>query len=514
MVKPDSGLDAFTPFGLAGKTTIDRLFEQMMKNLPGTRDGEDIEALHDMRVASRRLRAALRVFGKCFPKKDLQKVTEEVQNVTRALGAVRDIDVFLEFLENYRSKSDHDVSWLIDAENALREQARRKMLASLDELEQGSLSRYIRIMCSHAKMLGSGKSNRSYVQAPGLIAPRLTELLGFSSAVESPENVAELHGMRIAAKRLRYTMETFVPCFGEPMAALIDEAKGLQEELGQIHDCDVWVDKLLAYRNSDRADYEKSIADEIIMDRKTYRQTAYDQFLAYWHQLCEQDFAGKITTLSASKPSGEVEKMEEVLSKEGMEQVAAESPVEKPVRRRTTRAAAKPEAAEPSEASESPSPKPTRRARTAKTGGNEETAVKETNVEQVSLEQSLPVEVVEAAVPVETEVSEPQHPVIVELKGLVQSAASNLTAVNALSAKMAKQLGKAETTLELLPEKLRNAAIKDAKKAERWMTDLKRYLRSLASAEKLSSRKEEKLREGVRASRKKLAGISAKKGKK
>jgi CHAD domain-containing protein len=71
----------------------------MMSQLEGTRQGDDIEALHDMRVASRRLRAALSVFAAAFPPKPFTAIEKEVAKTTDALGAVRDGDVQIEFMQ-------------------------------------------------------------------------------------------------------------------------------------------------------------------------------------------------------------------------------------------------------------------------------------------------------------------------------------------------------------------------------------------------------------------------------
>lgn len=86
-------------FTEAAHTSLKQQLEEMMSNLEGTRAGDDIEALHDMRVASRRLRAALSVFAAAFSPKPFNITEKEVSRVTDALGAVRDADVQIEFME-------------------------------------------------------------------------------------------------------------------------------------------------------------------------------------------------------------------------------------------------------------------------------------------------------------------------------------------------------------------------------------------------------------------------------
>lgn len=96
-----SGLDASTGFRVAVGRIIETRFDEMMRHRAGTILGRDPEALHDMRVASRRLRAVMDVSGGCFPKK-YRYYHQTVKELTDVLGGVRDCDVMREALVAYR----------------------------------------------------------------------------------------------------------------------------------------------------------------------------------------------------------------------------------------------------------------------------------------------------------------------------------------------------------------------------------------------------------------------------
>ncbi len=102
--------------------------------------GEDIEALHDMRVSARRLRAVLKIFRDCFSKKKLKKHDARMQSLIRALGAVRERDVFLESLSEYKKKlepADRKViDLLIARETTARVLDRRNLLRELKFLRK------------------------------------------------------------------------------------------------------------------------------------------------------------------------------------------------------------------------------------------------------------------------------------------------------------------------------------------------------------------------------------------
>ena len=66
----------------------------------------------------------------------------------------------------------------------------------------------------------------------------------YAKALADPERVTAHHEMRIAAKKLRYTMETYRGLYGDGLAPAIRMVKDLQDYLGDMHDCDVWIEFL------------------------------------------------------------------------------------------------------------------------------------------------------------------------------------------------------------------------------------------------------------------------------
>jgi CHAD domain-containing protein len=120
-------------------------FNKMMDNAPGTRAGDEIEALHDMRVGSRRLRAALQVFAKVFPKNEFRQLDKQIGDITDALGEVRDLDVQIDYLRNYRNglpeNEAYGIGRLIERQNTLRDKRRKGLIKALDRLEKERFGR-------------------------------------------------------------------------------------------------------------------------------------------------------------------------------------------------------------------------------------------------------------------------------------------------------------------------------------------------------------------------------------
>ncbi len=129
--------------------------------------------------------------------------------------------------------------------------------------------------------------------APLMLHTRLEELYQFSPYISDPARVEELHNMRIAAKRLRYTLEIFAPCFpGKEFTKLYDQVKSVQEQIGEIHDRDVR-GPLLQEFVDDHAHGRPEIRvglERLIQAQHSERAKLYRLFIAYWNKLQRQGF--------------------------------------------------------------------------------------------------------------------------------------------------------------------------------------------------------------------------------
>ena len=143
MAKEDEieGLTPEQPFADAGRVIIHNRFEAMWRRRDGTLAG-DAEALHDMRVGSRRLRAALDVFAAAFHGGEYRALSRLTAQLTDELGAVRDHDVMLLNLRKYRKRAAPDerpgVDDLMGALTDERTLARRELRRFFDELDDAA----------------------------------------------------------------------------------------------------------------------------------------------------------------------------------------------------------------------------------------------------------------------------------------------------------------------------------------------------------------------------------------
>ena len=150
----------------AAHTSLRQQLHEMMTNLDGTRQGDDIEALHDMRVASRRLRAALSVFSAAFPPKPFGVIEKEAAKTTDALGAVRDSDVQIEFLEAAIEEAAESekvgLRAFVDHLKRERDGERVLLVKELNRLEKSSFVKdFSRLLGEDAPMTAAKKGSKS-----------------------------------------------------------------------------------------------------------------------------------------------------------------------------------------------------------------------------------------------------------------------------------------------------------------------------------------------------------------
>ena len=108
----------------------------------GTIEGSDIEALHNMRVSTRRLQSTMKIFRDCFPQKKFKYHYRKIRRLLRLLGQIRDYDVFIDRLERYRQalpqRDRAAVELLIARQKNLRFKERRVLLRELRALREES----------------------------------------------------------------------------------------------------------------------------------------------------------------------------------------------------------------------------------------------------------------------------------------------------------------------------------------------------------------------------------------
>ncbi|MCZ7542085.1 MAG: CHAD domain-containing protein [Anaerolineae bacterium] len=236
------GVQAGDPMSEAGRKVLYFHFERMLFHEPGTRLGADIEALHDMRVATRRMRAAFRVFGGFYKDRLLKRYLAGLRATGRALGDVRDLDVFMEKVGHYQDALPEaergGMEPLLEAWQGRRAKARARMLRHLDSPDFGI---FVADFGEFLTTPGAGAQDEAALVrhvVPRLVYEGLEAVRRYETILDTAP-IETLHALRIDFKRFRYTLEFFEEVLGPEARDVINEVKVMQDHLGDLNDADV-----------------------------------------------------------------------------------------------------------------------------------------------------------------------------------------------------------------------------------------------------------------------------------
>ena len=294
---------------------------QMLAHEKGTRKGEDIEELHDMRVAVRRMRAAAIVFDEYLESEKLEPHLKGLKRTLGTLGGVRDLDVFREKAETYLktlpSGHEHDLDPLFITLEKEREEARENMLYYLDSEKYSHFKKDFSEFLDFPETWALPTTTEKHDALPhrvkdvlsSILYARLADISAYSEWVEGPYvSVERLHRLRIAAKGLRYTLEFFESVLGKEVELLIKDFKVLQDHLGDLHDAAVATEMLGSYlktgtwgpSESEKASSKTQISENPggVETYLAYREeellTLLNTFPAAWEKVRTEEFKNRI----------------------------------------------------------------------------------------------------------------------------------------------------------------------------------------------------------------------------
>jgi len=254
-LRPESSVSA----GIARiiKTRCAEMYSYADKTLiPG-----DPEALHDMRVSSRRLQAVLKIHRESFPPRKFRRIYTPLRDLIKALGMVRELDVFLQSLQLHQRENQNIPEETLRPLVAQCEHERTGHRKNLDTLirtlvagdYQREVHDFVNLYLKEtADRTGRASRQKSFRQFGAWLIPRLYDRFADRRAevIRHPQQWKELHNMRIAGKPLRYAMEIYEVAYGRTFRECLEHVKLVLDTMGFLHDTDVALGKLHAYERS------------------------------------------------------------------------------------------------------------------------------------------------------------------------------------------------------------------------------------------------------------------------
>ncbi len=292
-------IEASDSVGVASRKIVTVQLARLRAADPGVRVGRNTEAVHEERVAVRRLRAASRTFAPGIAARLQKSLTPELRWLGQELGAVRDLDVQLANLASHAQRVGpaprrhlEPFQRHLECEHAVR---RAALVAALDS------QRNFRLLGALERFAWSAppRHPRGPAALPVATVGRraikrtIRKLLEQGDAIGEVPEAEDLHALRIRAKRLRYLLEALKPITGVPGRKLIRQLVRLQDVLGRFNDAMVAATFVRAYRDgpASNADADERHTLTALADIELRRAgAAQSDFARAWRR-----FTGKAT---------------------------------------------------------------------------------------------------------------------------------------------------------------------------------------------------------------------------
>jgi CHAD domain-containing protein len=289
----------------ATRKVLRRHFGKLLSYEAKVRAGDDPEDVHQMRVATRRLRAALQVLGPLVAPKIARAFRRQLRDVAAALGDVRDRDVFLGHVREYAGARDEaqreELSALTNALEREQRSASKRLLKRIDG------RRYARFKRECARFLtasdehdapGEGPTPRVRYAAGSAILAHYEQLRAYEQLVPAhgakiePSQMAQVHQMRIAGKHFRYTLEIFADALGPAADAALEPLIALQEHLGALQDTEV----ALAYLDTLGPEHPTAV-DQYAEARRDATTQLLAELPGRWERVAGEEYRRQLADL-------------------------------------------------------------------------------------------------------------------------------------------------------------------------------------------------------------------------
>lgn len=216
------------------------------------------DGVHDLRVATRRLRAALELWLAVSPSRRLDRARRALKNLGRRLGALREADVDLKELFDLRRRDPSHgaaIEFLIASESRERKRRVKALEKGLRRIDLEDFAKEIRSETDDALDAGNGEDLALSAVARRELQERLPGLARLLDHTLRHPTPAALHRLRIDLKKFRYSVEVCAPAYdGRRVPGLIGSLKALQDALGIVHDTNALHARIASLRAELRRD--------------------------------------------------------------------------------------------------------------------------------------------------------------------------------------------------------------------------------------------------------------------
>ena len=295
------------PIAEAGRVIFAQQIRRMLSHEAGSRTGDDIESVHQMRVAIRRMRSLFNLISAHYRPKTVAKFELGLRQTARALGAIRDLDVLILDLQDYqRTLPPQDQEALALVVSILDERRSASRVRLIQLLDSKRYARFIRGFQRFAKRPALGVRRLKRSEAPHqlrhvlplLLHERMARVKAYDTVLPASDD-AILHALRVEYKQLRYALEFFQPILGRSAGHFLKQVKEMQEILGRINDIAVFseyvgrLDRLPPAQSAVLEGYVSARNNELVVLRERF----YDAWARFNRRAPQRQFSDSLLVL-------------------------------------------------------------------------------------------------------------------------------------------------------------------------------------------------------------------------
>ncbi len=271
------------PVSRLAKRTVERRLRRVVRLFPkaAKHPERDVAYVHDLRVAIRRATAALQMFSACLPRSRNSDMKSQLRRVRRAAGPARDLDVLEERLSRLAASGGATVQLgaALDQVRRRRKKAGKRLLDAYEQARKRGYKGRVRDLTARVAWRGEGPEPLLMDWAGVELRPSIERFVARSSSdLTDPK---ALHRMRIAEKRMRYSLELLGGAVGaaDQVAPTLRE---LQDRLGQIGDHDTARGLLVRWRDDSRDEGLREVFTHLAAFERWQGSYVHDEFLKWW----------------------------------------------------------------------------------------------------------------------------------------------------------------------------------------------------------------------------------------
>jgi len=233
-------LEVETTVAMVSGPKISEWIDDLCGAIDRVRSASDVDAVHDLRVALRRIRSLLRIVAPVYGQFHVDNIRADLKLTAEATGALRDEEALLETLESL-SLDPSILSALkpfLDKRSQREKSLRNSVIRMLNGGSLDAPIRHLRALLSLPCNPKKDKEARSFARHVVLDA----QLVVDQKRLAEVSNVTAMHELRISHKRLRYAIEAFLPSLPPELRVWKDVSTKFQRALGELHDQDVAIE--------------------------------------------------------------------------------------------------------------------------------------------------------------------------------------------------------------------------------------------------------------------------------